>query len=95
MAPRLRPLLTPPNDGTQKENKLDLRVAPKKGAGHAEDRRAVPAEPSRHLVRAELHLPPAFDLAAFRKGKVGKPNLHSVILSWLNPLLSTESRISG
>tara|TARA_R100000687_G_scaffold79450_1_gene73687 strand:+ start:333 stop:581 length:249 start_codon:yes stop_codon:yes gene_type:complete len=27
-------LLTPPNDGTQKENKLDLRVAPKKGAGH-------------------------------------------------------------
>jgi hypothetical protein len=26
-------LLTPPNDGTQKENKLDLRVAPKKGAG--------------------------------------------------------------
>ena len=33
MAPRLRPLLTPPNDGTQKENKLDLRVALKKGAG--------------------------------------------------------------
>jgi len=35
MAPRLRPLLTPPNDGTQKENKLDLRVALKKGAGQA------------------------------------------------------------
>lgn len=34
MAPRLRPLLTPPNDGTQEENKLDLRVALKKGAGH-------------------------------------------------------------
>ncbi|MET4104565.1 hypothetical protein ABIE58_004024 [Roseovarius sp. MBR-78] len=33
MAPRLRPLLTPPNDGTQKENRLDLRVALKKGAG--------------------------------------------------------------
>ena len=33
MAPRLRPLLTPPNDGTQKENKLDLRVALKTGAG--------------------------------------------------------------
>ncbi|WP_217646756.1 hypothetical protein, partial [Roseivivax halotolerans] len=32
--PRLRPLLTPPNDGTQKENRLDLRVALKKGAGH-------------------------------------------------------------
>jgi hypothetical protein len=26
-------LLTPPNDGIQKENKLDLRVALKKGAG--------------------------------------------------------------
>ena len=33
MAPRLRPLLTPPNDGTQKENRLDLRVALKTGAG--------------------------------------------------------------
>ena len=34
--PRLRPLLTPPNDGTQKENKLYLylRVALKTGAGH-------------------------------------------------------------
>jgi len=32
-APRLRPLLTPPNDGTQKENRLDLRVALKTGAG--------------------------------------------------------------
>ncbi|MFC0210787.1 hypothetical protein, partial [Chelativorans intermedius] len=32
--PRLHPLLTPPNDGTQKENRLDLRVALKKGAGH-------------------------------------------------------------
>jgi hypothetical protein len=29
MAPRLRPLLTPPNDGKQKENWLYLRVAPK------------------------------------------------------------------
>lgn len=36
MAPRLRPLLTPPNDGTQKKNKLDLRVALKKGAGQQE-----------------------------------------------------------
>src|SRR6056297_2950028 len=36
MAPRLRPLLTPPNDGTQKENKLDLRVALKTGAGHSD-----------------------------------------------------------
>jgi len=35
MAPRLRPLLTPPNDGTQKGNKLDLRLALKKGAGHS------------------------------------------------------------
>ena len=34
MAPHLPPLLTPPNDGTQKENRLDLRVALKKGAGH-------------------------------------------------------------
>ncbi|WP_139196289.1 HNH endonuclease [Salinihabitans flavidus] len=33
MAPRPRPLLAPPNDGTQKENRLDLRVALKKGAG--------------------------------------------------------------
>ncbi|WP_233252650.1 hypothetical protein, partial [Maritimibacter sp. 55A14] len=33
MAPRLRPLLMPPNDDTQKGNKLDLRVALKKGAG--------------------------------------------------------------
>ena len=31
MAPRLRPLLTPPNDG--KKNRLYLRVALKKGAG--------------------------------------------------------------
>ncbi|MEE2861568.1 MAG: hypothetical protein VYB46_12250 [Pseudomonadota bacterium] len=61
----------------------------------AEDRRAVPADSSRHLVRAQLHLPPALDLAALRKGKVRKPNLHSMILSWLNPLMSTESRISG
>jgi hypothetical protein len=29
--PRLRPLLPPPNAGTQKENKLDLRLALKKG----------------------------------------------------------------
>ncbi len=34
MAPRLRPLLTLPNDGRPKENRLDLRVALKKGAGH-------------------------------------------------------------
>ena len=33
MAPRLRPLLTPPNDGTKKGNRLDLRVALKTGAG--------------------------------------------------------------
>jgi transposase InsO family protein len=39
MAPRLRPLLTPPNDGTQKENRLDLRVALKMGAGHYNPRR--------------------------------------------------------
>ena len=32
-APRLRPLLKPPNNGTQMENKLDLRMALKKGAG--------------------------------------------------------------
>jgi len=31
MAPRLRPLLTPPDDGKQKEKRLDLRVALKKG----------------------------------------------------------------
>jgi DNA replication protein DnaC len=36
MAPRLRPLLTPPNDGTQMENRLDLRVALKTGAGQAD-----------------------------------------------------------
>jgi len=41
MAPRLRPLLTPPNDGTQVENKLDLRVALKKGAGQAKSVLAV------------------------------------------------------
>ena len=41
MAPRPRPLLTPPNDGTQKKNKLDLRVALKKGAGHG---LALPSE---------------------------------------------------
>lgn len=35
MAPRLRPLLTPPNDGKQKENRLDLRVALKNGTGHS------------------------------------------------------------
>jgi len=38
MAPRLRPLLTPPNDGTQMENRLDLRVALKKGAGQVKPR---------------------------------------------------------
>jgi hypothetical protein len=32
-APRPRPLLTPPNDGTQMESKLDLRVALKTGDG--------------------------------------------------------------
>jgi hypothetical protein len=34
-------LLTPPNDGTQKENRLDLRVALKMGAGHLAMRRAA------------------------------------------------------
>ncbi|MGI3212985.1 hypothetical protein ACROSR_17970, partial [Roseovarius tibetensis] len=37
MAPRPRPLLTPPNDGTQKENRLYLRMALIKGAGHFAD----------------------------------------------------------
>ena len=46
MAPRLRPLLTPPNDGTQKENRLDLRVALKKGAGHV-DGDVSPGRPGR------------------------------------------------
>jgi hypothetical protein len=41
LAPRLRPLLTPPNDGTQKENRLDLRVALKKGAGQADILRVI------------------------------------------------------
>jgi hypothetical protein len=41
MAPRPRPLLTPPNDGTQMESKLDLRVALKKGAGHTGETIAV------------------------------------------------------
>ena len=31
MAPRPRPLLTPPNDGTQKKNIPDLRVGPEYG----------------------------------------------------------------
>jgi hypothetical protein len=30
IAPSLRPLLTPPNGGTQKDNRLDFRVALKK-----------------------------------------------------------------
>jgi transposase InsO family protein len=33
MAPRPRPLLTPPNDGKQMRNRLDLRVTLKNGAG--------------------------------------------------------------
>ena len=41
MAPRLRPLLTPPNDGTQKGNRLFLRVAQRKGAGHLAEGREV------------------------------------------------------
>ena len=41
MAPRLRPLLTPPNDGTQKKNKLNLRVALKTGAGQTVCRSVV------------------------------------------------------
>jgi hypothetical protein len=36
MAPRLRPLLTPPNDGKRKQNRLYLRAALKNGAGHPE-----------------------------------------------------------
>ena len=50
MAPRLRPLLTPPNDGTEKENKLDLRVALKKGASH--ETRAV-AETAMNVISEE------------------------------------------
>lgn len=33
----------------------------------AEDRRAVPAKPARHLLRAQLHLRPPLDLAALGK----------------------------
>ena len=47
MAPRLRPLLTLPNDGTQEENRLDLRVALKKGAGHG-------SATTTHAVRAAI-----------------------------------------
>ncbi|WP_233252610.1 hypothetical protein, partial [Maritimibacter sp. 55A14] len=50
MAPRLRPLLMPPNDGTQKGNKLDLRVALKKGAGHS--RRAIQNPELRLMARS-------------------------------------------
>jgi hypothetical protein len=57
MAPRLRPLLTPPNDGTQMENRLDLRVALKTGAGHVHrtmhERLAV-----RSPIRGAFLLPP-------------------------------------
>ena len=73
----------------------DLAVVEMIAPQLAEDRRAVPAKPARHLVRARLRLPPAFDLAALRKETVREPNLCSVILSWLNPSSSTESRISG
>ena len=65
MAPRLRPLLTPPNDGTQKENKLDLRVALKTGAGHGLliepvttriKPKTVPNDLASNLVIAQVHL---------------------------------------
>jgi len=36
MAPRLRPLLTRPSDGTQMQSKPDLRMALKTGAGHGD-----------------------------------------------------------
>ena len=73
----------------------DLAVVEMIAAKLAEDRRAVPAKPARHLVRAQLRLPPALDLAALGKGKVREPNLHSATLSWLNSSWSTENRISG
>jgi len=38
MVPRLRQLLTPPNDGTKRENRFDLRGALKKGAGQRKER---------------------------------------------------------
>ena len=55
----------------------DLAVVETVAAQLTEDRRAVPAKPARHLVWAQLHLPPALDLAALGKGKVREPNLHS------------------
>jgi len=58
-----------------------------------EDRRAMPAEPTGYLVGAQLRMPPALDLAPVGERKVRKPNLHSAILSWLNPLSSIKSRI--
>ena len=47
MAPHLRPLLTPPNDGKQMENKLDLRVALKKGAGQRSPQNSAAGDHSR------------------------------------------------
>jgi len=58
----------------------------------AENRRTMPAEAARHLVRAQPCMQPALDLAPVGQGKVRKPNLHSAIRSWLNPLSSIKSR---
>jgi len=44
-------------------------------------------------VLGDITPPPALDLAPVRERKVRKPNLHSAILSWLNPLSSIKSRI--
>ena len=75
----------------------DLAVVEMIAPQLAEDRRAVPAKPARHLVRAQLHLPPAFDLAAFGKRKVREPNLHSYDPFMAQPIVEhrkSHSRIA-
>jgi len=47
----------------------------------AEDGRAMTPKPARHFVGGELCLPPTLDLAPFRDGQMGKPDLHSQLLS--------------
>ena len=72
MAPRPRPLFTPPNDDTQNQNRLYLRVALRKGAGQAG---FFPSEGGRpatspRLVAGLMYLQYAFylsDEAALRR----------------------------
>lgn len=61
----------------------------------AEDGRAVPAKPARPSRQGSASSAASARSCDARKGKGERTEPYSMILSWLNPLLSTESRISG